>query len=60
MKKKDIILSDEQQLFIDKAKEGKIFLLMRVSAAEKQQLYKNCVAIFLKALIFFILHIINY
>lgn len=60
MKKKDIILSDEQQLFIDKAKEEKIFLLMRVSAAEKQQLYKNCVAIFLKALIFFILHIINY
>ena len=55
MNRRDITLSDEQQIFI----EEKTFSLTHVSAAEKLLLFKDCVANYQALIKFFILHTTN-
>lgn len=59
MNRRDITLSDEQQIFIDTAKARKTFSLTHVSAAEKLLLFKDCVANYQALIKFFILHTTN-
>lgn len=60
MNRRDITLSDEQQIFIDTAKARKNILVERMyRQQEKLLLFKDCVANYQALIKFFILHTTN-